>query len=127
MYIEFYVNGVLEDGEGDPTGTTPSTDALYTGLKAMLTSYFKFNGRYNDFTYDETKKAYIANNLTVVAQDQDDPTESIMLYNKVAEVTFINGYLNTISVEFCSDNTFSDVYLSLVFTFSDINKTTVNV
>ena len=45
---------------------------------------------------------------------------------KPLEVSFINGYLNTITVELC-DETFENVYSSFVFTFSNINNTTVDV
>ena len=47
------------------------------------------------------------------------------MYTKSAEVSFVNGYLNKIEVELC-DQTFTDVYASYVFTFSDINNTIVS-
>ena len=124
MYIEFYVNGELKE---DETGVTPSSDPFYIGMTMMLKSYFPFSGKYNDFTFDETKNAYVASNLVSTVIDEQDITKTYDLFNKKAEITFINGYLNTITVEMCEDGTFEDVYLSLVFTFSDINSTTVEL
>ena len=124
MEMEFYIDGVLRPGE---TGKTPSSDPDYIGMTAMLRSYLPFSGMYDDFTFDQTKNAYVAQNLTSTVTDEEDITKTYDLFNKKAEITFINGYLNTVSVELCEDNTFEDVYLSLVFTFSDINNTTVNI
>ena len=124
MYMEFYVNGELSEGE---TGTTPSTDPWYVGMTTMLKSYFPFSGKYNDFTFDETKNAYVAENLVSTVVDESDITKTYDLYNKKVEITFINGYLNTVSIEMCEDNTFTEVCLDLVFTFSDINATTVEI
>lgn len=124
MYMEFYIDGVLRP---DETGTFPSTDSFYIGMTTMLRSYLPFAGMYNNFTFDQTKKAYVAENLTSTVIDEEDITKTYDLFNKKAEITFINGYLNTVSIELCENNKFEDVYLSLVFTFSDINKTTVNV
>lgn len=124
MYMEFYIEDVLQP---DETGTTPSSDPWYIGMTTMLKSYFPFSGRYDDFTFDETKNAYVAQNLKSTVVDESDINETYDLYNKKAEITFVNGYLNTITVEMCEDETYEDVYLSLVFTFSDINNTTVEI
>lgn len=124
MYMEFYIDGVLQQ---DETGTTPSTDPFYVGMTTMLKSYFPFSGKYNDFTFDQTKNAYVAQNLTSTVVDEADITTTYNLYNKKAEITFVNGYLNTVYIELCENDTFEDVYLSLVFTFSDINNTTVEI
>ena len=56
--------------------------------------------------------------------DDYDPSKQTPVYTKSAEVTFINGYLNTITVTLC-DLTFTEEFASFVFTFSNINKTTV--
>ena len=93
----------------------------------MLKSYFPFSGRYSDFTFDETQNAYVAQNLKSTVVDESDITQTYDLFNKKAEITFINGYLNTITVEMCDDETYENVYLSLVFTFSNINNTTVDI
>lgn len=124
MYMEFYLEDVLQP---DESGTTPSSDPWYIGMTTMLKSYFPFSGKYDDFTFDQTKNAYVAENLISTVIDEDDINQTYNLYNKKAEITFINGYLNTISVELCEDDTFEDVYLSLLFTFSDINNTTVDI
>ena len=50
----------------------------------------------------------------------------IVYGNSNTEVKFVNGYLDTITVELCEE-TFTDVYASFVFTFSDINNTTVEI
>ena len=124
MEMEFYLDGEFCP---DESGKTPSSDPWYIGMTTMLKSYFPFSGRYNDFTFDETKNAYVAENLKSTVVDESDITQTYDLYNKKAEVTFINGYLNTITVEMCDDETYENVYLSLVFTFSDINNTTVEI
>ena len=124
MYMEFYLDGVFRP---DESGTTPSSDPWYVGMTTMLKSYFPFSGRYNDFAFDQTKNAYVANNIVSTVINEEDITETYEIFNKKAEITFINGYLNTVSIELCSDNTFTNVYLSLTFTFSDINKTTVDI
>ncbi|MBQ8372483.1 MAG: hypothetical protein IJX38_06085 [Clostridia bacterium] len=122
MFIEFYVEGTLED----ESGTYGSNETLYQTLIRNITVYFPFADNYNDFTFDQTKNAYVAQDLTSIMVDDYDPTETSLVYTKSAEVTFVNGYLNTITVELC-DKTFEDVYASFVFTFSDINNTTVEV
>lgn len=124
MEMEFYLNGELRP---DETGKTPSSDPFYIGMTAMLRSYLPFAGMYDDFTFDQTKNAYVAENLVSTVVDEEDITETYDLFNKKAEITFINGYLNTVSIELCEDDTFEDVYLSLVFTFSDINNTIVEI
>jgi hypothetical protein len=124
LYIEFYVEGVLT---GDKNGVTPNTDPFYIGITAMLRSFFPFSGKYNDFTYDETKKAYVAENFVSTVVDEDDITDTYDLYTKKAEITFINGYLNTVSIVLCTDDTYEVAYAEYVFTFSDINNTVVDI
>lgn len=123
--MTFYLNDVLQE---EQTKVISNTDKQYIGLKATLTSYFLFSGKYNEFTFNKTKNAYIAENLTVSVVNEDDISQTLDLYNKKVEVTFINGYLNTISVEFCDKNFAEDtVYQTFMFTFSDINNTTVTI
>ena len=122
LYIEFYVGGQLT---GDKNGVTPNTDPFYVGITAMLRSFFPFSGKYDDFTYDETKKAYVAENFISTVVDEDDIEDTYDLYTKYAEITFINGYLNTVSIILCTDDTYQTAYAEYVFTFSDINKTIV--
>ena len=124
MEMEFYLEGVKRP---DESGKTPSSDPWYIGMTTMLRSYFPFSGKYDEFTFDETKNAYVAENLKSTVIDESNTDETYDLFNKKAEITFINGYLNTITVEMCDDETYSNVYLSLVFTFSNINKTTVDI
>lgn len=120
--MQFFLDGQLQN---EQTKTVPSTDSQYIGLKAMLTSYFSFSGKYRDFTFDTTKNAYVAQNLTVSVVSEDDISKTYDIDNKTVEVTFINGYLNTIKIELCEDNTFENVIQTFTFTFSDINNTTV--
>lgn len=123
--MEFYLDDVLQE---EQTKTIPNTDKQYIGLKAMLTSYFLFSGKYNEFTFDENENAYVAEDLTVSVTNEDDINDVDNLYNKKVEVTFINGYLHTISVEFCDENFEAEtVYQTFEFTFSDINNTIVVV
>ena len=75
---------------------------------------------------EETKKAYVAGELTSTMVDDYDPTDEENVYTKSAEVTFSNGYLNTITVTLCDEN-FDEEYASFVFTFSNINNTTVEI
>ena len=124
MSIEFYLEGQFRE---DESGTTPSNDAFYIGLTSSVMSYFPFANNYNDFTFDETKNAYVAQNFTVAVINEEDITDTYDLYTKTAEVSFINGYLNTISIELAEDNTYTTVYSSFVFTFSDMNNTTVEI
>ena len=122
MEMEFYLDGQLRP---DESGKTPSSDPWYVGMTTMLKSYFPFSGKYDQFTFDQTKKAYVVQNLKSTVVDESDLSQTYDLYNKKAELTFINGYLNSVTVEMCEDETYEHVYLSLVFTFSDINNTTV--
>lgn len=124
MEMEFYLEG---EKRPDESGKTPSSDPWYIGMTTMLKSYFPFSGRYDDFTFDETKNAYVAQNLKSTVVDESNIDKTYDLFNKKAEIIFINGYLNTITVEMCEDETYENVYLSLVFTFSDINNTTVEI
>lgn len=123
MSIEFYVNGTRRE---DESGTYGKNETLYQTLTRNIMVYFPFAGNYNDFTFDQTKKAYVAQNLTSIMVDDYDPTQTSSVYTKSAEVTFVDGYLNTITVELC-DKTFEEVYASFVFTFSDINNTAVEI
>ncbi|MBQ8684812.1 MAG: hypothetical protein IJ514_01415, partial [Clostridia bacterium] len=121
MSIEFYIGTTFRE---DESGTYGSSETLYQTLTKNIITYFPFGDNYNDFTFDQTKNAYVAQNLTSTMVDDYDPTKTSDIYTKNAEVTFVNGYLNTITVELC-DATFTDVYASFAFTFSDINNTTV--
>ncbi len=123
--MEFYINSVQQ---AEQTKKVPSTDSQYIGLTATLTSFFAFSGKYNDFTFDTNKNAYVAENLTVSVVNEDDISTTMNLYNKKVEVTFVNGYLNTISTELC-DETFEEetIFQTFVFTFSNINNTTVTI
>jgi len=128
MEMEFYLEGeLIVDEDGTTTGKTPSSDPWYIGMTTMLKSYFPFSGMYDEFTFDSTKNAYVAENLKSTVIDESNLDETYDLFNKKAEITFINGYLNTITVEMCDDETYENVYLSLVFTFSNINNTTVDI
>lgn len=122
MSIEFYVNGTLKEEE---TGTYKNDDVLYTTLTNNVMVYFPFANNYNDFTFDQTKNAYVSEKITSTMVDDYDPTQTSDVFTKSAEVTFVNGYLNTVTVELC-DKTFTDVYAAFVFTFSNINNTTVS-
>lgn len=123
MYMEFYVGDELAE---DIAGTYTNTNPIYIGLTTMLGSYFPFSGKYNDFTYDETKKAYVAENLISTVINEEDITDTYDVYNRRVEVTFINGYLNTIYLEICNEEEFNDNYHAILFTFSNINSTTVD-
>lgn len=123
MSIEFYIGQTLRE---DESGTFASTTDFYQGLTKSVMSYFPFENYYNDFTYDQTKKAYVCQNLTSITYDEYDVNITNEVHTKTAEVTFINGYLNTITVELCDKN-FVDVFASFVFTFSNINKTVVEL
>lgn len=124
MSIEFYLEGVRRE---DESGVTPSSDPFYVGLTSSVMSYFPFKENYNDFTFDQTKNAYVAENFTTYVVNEEDIDDTYPLYTKIAEVTFRNGYLNTITIQLAEDTTYTDVYSSFVFTFTNINKTTVNV
>lgn len=124
MEMEFYLGGVLRPGE---TGKTPSGDPWYIGMTTMLKSFFPFSGQYDEFTFDATKNAYVAENLKSTVVNESDINDTNDLFNKKVEISFINGYLSTVSIELTADDTYTDVFLSLVFTFSDINNTTVEI
>ena len=124
MSIEFYLEGAFRD---DESGITPSSDPFYVGLTSSIMSYFPFANNYNDFTFDQTKNAYVASNFTVAVVNEENINETYDLHTKTAEVSFINGYLNTITIELAEDNTYQTIYSSFVFTFSNINSTTVNI
>lgn len=119
----FIVNGSVKEGE---TGTFANTHEFYIGVTRTVSMYFPFANNYNDFTFDQTKNAYVASNITSTMVDEYDPTDTYDLYTKTAEVTFIDGYLNTVKVSLC-DKTFTDVFASFTFTFSNINSTTVTL
>ena len=123
LSIDFYIENQFRE---DESGTYPANDDFYIGLVAAVTSYFPFADNYNNFTYNEAKKAYVAQNLTSIVVDETDISRTYEMYTQYAEVTFVNGYLNTITVDLC-DETFTNVYSSFVFTFSDINNTIVNL
>ena len=124
MDMEFYLDGILQPAQ---TGKASSSDPWYIGLTTMLRSFFPFSGQYNNFTFDETKKAYVAENLKSTVVSEDDITQTYDLYDKKVEITFINGYLNTITIDMCQDEEYDFVYLSLVFTFTNINNTVVTL
>lgn len=121
MSIEFYVGNTLKESE---SGVFASDTDFYKGLTTSIMAYFPFENNYSNFTFDQTKKAYVGEDLTSVLNDEYDVNKHYEMYTKSAEVSFINGYLNTITVELC-DKTFTNVYASYVFTFTDINNTIV--
>ena len=123
MSIEFKIGDKLRE---DESGTYANSDTLYQTLTTNIMTYFPFGDNYEDFTFDETKKAYVAEELTSIMVDDYDPTDEEPVYTKSAEVTFVNGYLNTIKVTLCDEN-FDEEYASFVFTFSNINNTTVEI
>ncbi|MBR2870344.1 MAG: hypothetical protein IKB98_03070 [Clostridia bacterium] len=122
MSIEFYVGGTLKESE---SGVFTSDSDFYIGLTTSVMSYFPFENNYDKFTFNQDKKAYVCQNLTSALNDEYDVNDIYYMYTKSAEVSFVNGYLNKIEVELC-DQTFTDVYASYVFTFSDINNTIVS-
>ena len=124
MYIEFYLENNLRE---DESGTYAKTEVLYQTLKQNIMSYFPFANNYNDFTFDQSKKAYVSQNLTSIMVDDYDPSKSRPVYTKSAEVKFVNGYLNTVFVVLCQDANFTDEAASFLFTFSNINNTTVTI
>lgn len=123
MSIEFRLAGALRE---DESGIFASTTDFYKGLTASIMSYFPFADHYDDFSFDQAKNAYVAQNLKSTVVDEEDITQTYDMYTKKAEVSFVNGYLNTIAVELC-DETYENVYSSFVFTFSNMNSTTVEV
>lgn len=122
MSIDFYIEGNFRE---DESGTFDSSTDFYKGLTTSIMSYFPFENNYSNFTFDQTKKAYVSQNLTSYVNDEYDVNKVYPMYTKSAEVSFINGYLNTVTVELCDAN-FVDVYSSFVFTFSNINSTVVD-
>ena len=123
MSIEFYIGDTLRE---DESGTFASSTDFYQGLTTSILSYFPFTNYYDEFSFDQTKNAYVCENLTSTMNDEYDVNDIYYVYTKSAEVTFVNGYLNTITVELC-DETFEDSYAFFEFTFSDINNTTVEI
>lgn len=130
MSIEFYVNGTLKASE---TGTFDSNNVLYESVKTNMMMFVPFAEYYDDFTFDETKNAYVAQNLTATLVDDYDTSKTETIYHKSAEVSFVNGVLKTVyfqmsdknSVE--NDNNFDNIIATFTFTFSDINNTTVEL
>ena len=128
MSIEFYVNGSLKASE---SGTFDSDNVLYESVKTNMMMFVPFAEYYDDFTFDETKKAYVAQNLTATLVDDYDTSRTETIYHKSAEVSFVDGVLKTVSFEMSdknsveNDNNFDNVIATFTFTFSDINSTTV--
>lgn len=118
MYTEFYPNNLLEENH---TGNFDNTTTMYQDMKFNMIMLVPFSNSYSQFTFDETKNAYVGTNITssLVEDGISDP-----IYHRTAEVTFVNGYLNTIYFEM-TDSTFTDVVATFTFTFSDINNTTI--
>ncbi|MBQ8749783.1 MAG: hypothetical protein IJZ29_04885 [Clostridia bacterium] len=122
MYIEFYVNGTLKSSE---SGTFDSDNVLYESVKTNMMMFVPFAEYYDDFTFDETKNAYVAQNLTATLVDDYDINNTETIYHKTAEVSFVNGYLNKVSFEMC-DKDFIEIIATFTFTFSNINNTTIS-
>ena len=123
MSIEFYVNGTLKASE---SGIFDNTNVLYESVKTNMMMFVPFADYYDDFTFDETKNAYVAQNLTATLVDDYDINETETIYHKSAEVSFVNGYLNKVSFEM-SDQNFDEVIATFTFTFSNINNTTIEM
>lgn len=121
MSIEFYVEGQLKESE---SGTYTNSETLYKTLTSNILAYFPFANNYGDFTFDQERNVYVAQNMTSIMVDDYDPSITRPTYTKTAEVTFVNGYLNTVKVQLC-DSTFTDVFANFDFTFSNMNNTTV--
>lgn len=130
MSTEFYVNGVLKESE---TGTFDNSHVLYQSVKTNMMLFIPFAENYDDFIYDETKKAYVAQNLTATVVDDYDTSKTNQIYHKKAEVYFVNGYLSKVYFEMSNEksvelsNNFDDVIAIFTFTFSKINSTVVNI
>ena len=130
MSIEFYVDGTLKASE---SGTFDSDNVLYESVKTNMMMFVPFAEYYDDFTFDETKKAYVAQNLTATLVDDYDTSKTETIYHKSAEVSFVNGVLKTVSFEMSdknsveNDNNFDNIIATFTFTFSDINNTTVEL
>ena len=123
MSIEFYVNGTLKD---DETGTFDKNNVLYQSVKTNMMMFVPFKEYYDSFTFDETKNTYVAQNLTAEIVDDYDLNNKSTIYHKKAEVSFINGYLNTVSFVMFDSN-FNEVFATFTFSFSDINNTVVEL
>ncbi len=121
LSIEFRLGGVLED----ESGVFASSTNKYKGLTASIMSYFPFADHYGKFTFDQTKKAYVAENFVSTVVNEENINETYDIYTKSAEVTFRNGYLNTIAISLTEDNNYINVYSTFMFTFSNINNTVV--
>lgn len=130
MSIEFYVDGTLKTSE---SGTFDSNDVLYASVKINMMMFVPFAEYYDDFTFDETKNAYVAQNLTATLVDDYDTSKTETIYHKSAEVSFVNGVLKTVSFQMSdknsvvNDNDFDNIIATFTFTFSDINSTTVEL
>lgn len=120
LSMSFILNGKTTKDEN-----VLSTSPRYKHLTKTITSLFAFSGKYDDFAYNSSTGKYIAQKL-ITDVEEDNPDITYKLYNKVAEVTFDNGYLKTIHIELCKDDSYSTVYQSITFTFKDINNTKVN-
>ena len=122
MYTEFYpnTNNVLQE---ENSGYFDKDSQMYQEMHINMIMLVPFDSSYSQFTYDENKKAYVGTNITssLLEDGISDP-----IYHKTAEVSFVNGYLNTIYFEM-TDSTFTDVVATFTFTFSDINNTIVDV
>ncbi len=123
MSIEFYVNGTLKE---DESGTFDSSNVLYTSVKTNMMLFVPFAEYYDEFTFDETKNAYVTQNITATIVDDYDVNETETIYHKTAEVSFVNGYLNKVSFEMC-DASFTETIATFTFTFTNINNTTVTL
>ena len=121
MYVEFYVNGTLKESE---SGTFSSTETIYQSVKINMMMLVPFANSYNDFTFNETKKVYEAQDVTTTLVNDYDVTQTTEIFHKTAEVSFIDGYLNSLSF-IMTDKTFTDVVATFTFTFSNINNTTI--
>lgn len=121
MFVEFYVNGTFKESE---SGVFDNTNVLYQSVKINMMMLVPFADSYSQFTFDDTKNAYVAQNITSILVDDYDINNTETIYHKTAEVSFINGYLNTVSFEM-TDINFTETVATFTFTFSNINNTTV--
>lgn len=92
MYTEFYPNNELNE---EHSGNFDNTTTMYQDMKFNMIMLVPFANSYSQFTFDETKNAYVGQNITS-SLVEDGISEPI--YHRTAEVTF---------------------------TFSDINNTTI--
>ena len=121
MNIDFRVNGTVKESE---SGTFDKNNVLYQSVKTNMMMLVPFSNYYSAFTFDETKNAYVAQNITATVVDDYDLTKTTTIYHRTAEVSFVNGYLNTVSFVM-TDNTFTNDVATFTFTFSNINNTTI--